>query len=223
MGNDGTRAAGYPRARTAPNGPPSLNPGRSITVNVRVAIAVLAAMTALPVAAEETYVLDPVHSQPGFVVRHIGFTDQRGSFVKSTANVTIDRVAKKGTVDVTIDAASIRTFDSTRLDAIVKGEKFFNVAKYPTITFKSDNVRFDGDRVVGVDGELTMLGVTRPVTLEVDNFRCGPHPFSKKPMCGGEATGVIKRSDWGMTGGLPLAPADEVKLVIPIEAYEAES
>ncbi|MDQ2915886.1 MAG: YceI family protein [Pseudomonadota bacterium] len=192
-------------------------------MNARFCIASLAFVTALPaVAAEETYVLDPVHSQPWFETRHMGFSDQLGSFVKSSAKVKIDRAAKKGTVDVTIDAASIRTFDSTRLDAIVKGEKFFNVAKYPTITFKSDDVRFDGDRVIGVDGELTMLGVTKPVMLKVENFKCGPNPFNRKPMCGGEATAVIKRSDWGMTGGLPLAPADEVKLMIPIEAYQAE-
>jgi len=193
-------------------------------VNARLAIAVLAASIALPAAAAtETYVLDPVHSQPWFQTRHIGMTTQLGSFVKSAAKVTIDRAAKTGTVDVTIDAASVRTFDATRLDAIVKGEKFFNVEKFPTIAFKSTSMKFDGDRIVGVDGELTMLGVTKPVSLVVSGLTCGPHPFNKKPMCGGEATATIKRSDWGMSAGLPLAPADEVKLVIPIEAYQADS
>lgn len=192
-------------------------------MNARLAIAVLAASIALPAAAAtETYVLDPVHSQPWFQTRHIGMTTQLGSFVKSAAKVTIDRAAKTGTVDVTIDAASVRTFDATRLDAIVKGEKFFNVEKYPTITFKSDDVNFDGDRVVGVNGELTMLGVTKPVMLAVDDFRCAPNPSNKKPMCGGQATATIRRSDWGMTANLPLAPADEVKLIIPIEAYQAQ-
>jgi polyisoprenoid-binding protein YceI len=198
------------------------NPIRSNAMEVRFAVAALAALAALPVLAEETYVLDPVHSQPSFQVRHLGFSNQLGSFVKSTARVTIDRAAKKGSVDVTIDAASVRTFDSTRLDPIVKGEKFFNVEKYPTITFKSDDVKFDGDRVVGVNGELTMLGVTKPVMLAVDDFRCAPNPSNKKPMCGGQATATIKRSDWGMTANLPLAPADEVKLIIPIEAYQAQ-
>lgn len=184
------------------------------------AVAAVALCAALPVAAAETYTLDPVHSAPSFETEHLGFSHQVGVFMKSTAKVTIDRAAKTGTVDVTIDPASVRTHDSTRLDAVVKGEKYFNVEKYPTITFKSNSVRFDGDRVVGVDGELTMLGVTKPVALTVVDFRCGPHPYNKKPMCGGEATAVIKRSDWGMTAGLPYAPADAVKLRIPIEAYQ---
>jgi polyisoprenoid-binding protein YceI len=186
-------------------------------------VAAVATCVSLPALAEETYTLDPVHSQPGFVVQHLGMSSQVGSFLKSSAKIAIDREAKKGTVDVTIDAASIHTFDPTRLDAIVKGEKYFNVEKYPTITFHSDDVRFDGERVVAVNGELTMLGVTKPVSLTVQHFRCGANPFNKKPMCGGEATATIKRSDWGMSAGIPFAPSDEVMLRIPIEAYRVES
>ena len=191
-------------------------------MHARLAVAVFGVVVAShAAAASETYVLDPVHSQPGFQTRHLGFSTQFGGFSKSTAKVTIDRAAKTGTVDVTIDAASIHTHDASHLDAIVRGEKFFNVEKYPTITFRSSDVRFDGDRVVAVQGELTMLGVTRPVTLTVSDFACGPNPFSKRPMCGGEATATIKRSEWGMTTGLPYSPADEVKVIIPIEAYPA--
>jgi polyisoprenoid-binding protein YceI len=193
-------------------------------LNARIALAMFAATVSLPaVAATETYVLDPVHSQPWFQATHMGMTRQLGSFVKSSTKVTIDREAKSGSVDVTIDAASVRSFDATRLDAILKGEKYFNVEKFPTITFKSTSMKFDGDRVVGVEGDLTMLGVTKPVTLTVVNMTCGPQPFNKKPMCGGEATATIKRSEWGMTAGLPFAPGDEVKLIIPIEAYKAET
>jgi polyisoprenoid-binding protein YceI len=192
----------------------------AVTVIARLAVAVLASLPALAVAGTETYTLDPVHSAPSFETAHLGFSHQLGVFMKSSGKVTIDRAARTGTVDVTIDPSSVRTHDSTRLDAIVKGEKFFNAEKYPVITFKSNSVRFDGDRIVGVDGELTMLGVTKPVALTVVDFRCGPNPFNKKPMCGGEATAVIKRSEWGMTAGLPLAPADEVTLRIPIEAYQ---
>ena len=80
---------------------------------------------------------------------------------------------------------------------------------------------FDGDRVVGVDGDMTMIGVTKPVSFKVANFTCGENPFNKKPMCGAEATATIKRSDWGMTNGLNINnPGDEVKLMIPIEAYK---
>jgi polyisoprenoid-binding protein YceI len=168
-------------------------------------------------ATEETYTLDPVHSQPMFEVRHMGYSLQRGSFTKVSGKVTLDREAKKGSVDVTIDATSIRTIDP-RLDTHVKSEDFFDVAKYPTITFKSSNLVFDGDRVVAVDGELTLHGVTKPVTLKVTDVVCGEHPINKRPMCGAEATAMVKRSDWGMTYGIPKMVGDDVRIIIPIEA-----
>ena len=189
-------------------------------MSTRVLLAGFAAAVAVPASAQETYVVEPVHSQPPFETRHIGFSPQFGSFGKVAGKVMLDRAAKKGTVDLSIDTTSIKTFD-TRLDAIVKGERFFNVEKYPTMTFKSTNMTFDGDRVVGVDGDLTMLGVTKPVTLKVVTFACGENPFNKKPMCGAEATTTIKRSEWGMTDGLKINnPADDIKITIPIEAYK---
>lgn len=169
-------------------------------------------------AADETYVLDPNHSQPLFEVQHLGgFSTQRASFGKISGKVTLDRAAKKGSVDVTIDTNSVRTF-SEKLDTHMRGEDFFNVAKYPTMTFKSSNVVFDGDKIASIDGELTMIGVTKPVSLKVTNFMCGEHPFNKKPMCGGEAFTTIKRSEWGMKYGAPKAVGDDVKLILPFEA-----
>jgi len=189
-------------------------------VTIRALLASVVAAIAIPaIAAEESFVVEPVHSQPSFETRHIGMSPQRGNFGKVSGKVTLDRAEKKGTIDITIDATSIRTFDA-RLDAIVKGERFFNVETFPTLTFKSDKVTFDGDRVVGVDGDMTMIGVTKPVSFKVVNFTCGENPFNKKPMCGAEATATIKRSDWGMTNGLNINnPGDEVRLMIPIEAY----
>ena len=177
------------------------------------------ALIALPaVAADEVYVLDPVHSQPQWEAHHIGFSDQRGSFTKVEGKITLDRAAKKGSVDVTIDAASVRSYD-TRLDAILRGERFFNVEKFPTITFKSNDVKLDGDRVVAINGELTMVGVTKPVALKVVHFACGTNPFNKKPMCGGTATATIKRSEWGMTSGLQIRnPDDDIDLLLTVEA-----
>ncbi len=185
----------------------------------RLAVAAFATLPALALAAEETYVIDPVHSQPQWEARHIGFSNQHGSFGKSSGKIVLDRAAKKGAVDITIDTTSIRTYDA-RLDAAVKGERYFNVEKFPTITFKSTSVAFDGDKVVGIDGDLTMLGVTRPVALKVSGFACGEQPFNKKPMCGAEATATIKRSEFGMTEGLKFGtPADEIKLTLPVEGY----
>ena len=176
-------------------------------------------LISLPALAQETYVIEPVHSQPQWIATHIGFSQQHGSFGKATGKIVLDRTAKKGSIDVSIDAASIKTF-SERLDAIVKGEKFFNVEKFPTMTFKSTNLTFDGDALVGADGELTMLGISKPVTLKVANFKCGEQPFNKKPMCAAQATTTIKRSEWGMTEGIKMTnPGDDIQLIIPVEAY----
>ena len=185
----------------------------------RAAIALLASTFALPAAAaEETYTIDPAHSQPYYQVRHMGFSQQRGMFTKLSGTITLDRVARTGTVNVLIDPSSVRSGDQA-LDNVLKGEAYFYVERFPTLTFRSNDVRFDGDRVVEVVGDLTLLGVTKPLTLKVDDFVCGQDPFFKRPLCGAEVSATIKRSDWGMTRGLPLAPADEVKIAIPVEAY----
>lgn len=188
-------------------------------MNPRTVVVGLAAVVAMPAAAQETYVLDPAHSRPTFEARHIGYTTQFGSFGAVKGTVVLDRAAKKAAVEVTIDASSVRTFDP-RLDAIVRGERFFNVDKYPTIYFKSTGATFDGERLASLDGDLTMIGVTRPVRLAVVSFACGEHPFNKKPMCGCDAVARIRRSDWGMTTNvLTGAPADEITIRIPVEAY----
>ncbi len=187
-------------------------------MNIPVLFAGLMAAFVGCAAAQETYVVDPAHSQPQYETVHIGFSVQRGSFGKLSGKVVLDRAARKGSVDFTIDASSIRTHDP-RSDVVVKGERYFNVEKYPTISFKSSNLTFEGDRVVGLDGELTMLGVTKPASFKVANFNCGENPFNKKAMCGAVATATIKRSDWGMTFGVQISnPADEIKLTIPVEA-----
>jgi polyisoprenoid-binding protein YceI len=182
--------------------------------------AIVLAAAAMPALAQDTYVLDPAHSRPTFEVTHMGFSTQFGSFQTVTGKGMLDRAGKKGAIDVTIDANSVRIFDP-RLEPIVKGDKFFNVEKFPTITFKSNDVSFDGDKVTAINGELTLVGVTKPVTLKVTEFRCGEHPFNKKPMCGGNAVATIKRSDWGITQGVTtMTPGDEVVLRIPFEALK---
>jgi polyisoprenoid-binding protein YceI len=185
-----------------------------------IAGATLALMVAASAAAaEDIYAIEPVHSQPMFAVQHMGFSIQRGTFGRATGKVTLDRSAHKGTIDVAIDTTSIKTIDP-RLDTEMKGEDFFNVAKYPTMTFRSSNLTFDGDRLVGAEGALTMIGVTRPVALKVANFVCGDHPLNRKAMCGAEVTATIRRSEWGMNYGTPRSIGDEVRITIPIEAYK---
>jgi len=180
------------------------------------ALALAVPLTAL--AAEETYVFDPVHSQPMCEVRHMGFSVQHVSFGKITGKVMLDREARKGSLDATVDTTSVRSY-SEKLDTHLKGEDFFNVAKYPTMTFRSSDLIFEGDKVVAANGELTLLGVTRPVSFKVEHFVCGEQPFNKRAMCGAEVTATIMRYEGGMKYGIPKAAADAVKIVLPVEAF----
>jgi polyisoprenoid-binding protein YceI len=104
-------------------------------------------------------------------------------------------------------------------DTHMKGPDFFNVEKFPTMYFKSTKLKFDGDKLVGAEGEFTLLGVTKPVSLNVTGYRCGSHPMTKRAMCGADVTTSIKRSDFGMGYGLP-AVGDDIKITIPVEAFK---
>lgn len=186
----------------------------------RLAIASLMAGTlaTLPAVASESFVLDPDHTFPSFEVMHLGYSIQRGRFNKTTGRITLDKAARKGTVDITIDAASVDT-GLDKLEKHLRAEDFFDVAQHPTITFKGDQFAFDGDKVKSVSGNLTLRGVTRPVTLTATHFNCANHPMAKKMACGGDFTATVKRSDFGMKYALP-AVADDVTLRIQVEAFK---
>lgn len=193
----------------------------------RFAIALLAAV-AVPfsaVAAPESYTMDPYHTYPQFEVSHLGFSNMRGRFDKTTGKFTIDRAAKTGSLDLVVQTASITTGDNDKgarprsRDEHLRSPDFFNVAEFPTMTFRGTGVKFQGDNVQGFDGQITLLGVTRPLSITMESWKCGPHPVSKKEMCGGNATGTVKRSDFGMKFGIP-AVGDELKLWIEFEAYK---
>lgn len=178
----------------------------------------LALATALPAFAVDSYTLDPRHTRPMFKINHLGFSTQHGRFGKAEGKVVLDTAAKQGSVDLTVDTASI-DMGADDWNKHMKGEDFFNVDKFPAMTFKSDKLTFDGDKVVGAEGSFTLLGVTKPLKLAVANFRCAPHPMNKKPTCAGDISVTIKRSDFGMTKFLP-AIGDEVKIFVPVEAFK---
>jgi polyisoprenoid-binding protein YceI len=179
--------------------------------------AVATAITALPASASESYSLDVRHTFPSFEVNHLGFSIQRGRFNKTTGKIMIDPAARKGSAEITIDAASVDT-GLDKLEAHLRGEDFFDVARFPTITFKGDQFAFEGDKVKSVSGNLTMRGVTKPVTLTAAYFNCADHPMAKKKACGGDFTTTVKRTDFGMKYAVP-AVADEVTLRIQVEAF----
>jgi polyisoprenoid-binding protein YceI len=166
--------------------------------------------------AADTYTIDPRHTYPMFEVSHYGFSTQRGRFEHTTGKITIDLASKTGSIDVDIDVASI----SMGLDAWnkqMRSDSYFNSEKFPSITFRSTHLLFDADRLVGAEGDFTVLGVTRPLKLTVSNFQCGPNPINKKPQCGADASASIRRSDFGMTRALP-GISDEVRIQVAIEA-----
>ena len=130
----------------------------------------------------------------------------------------MDIAAKNGSVDLTIDTASLDMgFDTWNKHLAADG--FFNTEKFPSMTFRSDKLVFEGDKVVAADGSFTLLGVTKPLRLTVNNFRCAPHPITKKAMCGADVAATLKRSDFGMTKYVP-AVGDEVKISSPVEAVK---
>jgi polyisoprenoid-binding protein YceI len=185
---------------------------------------IAAVLVALPFAATgapESYTIDPPHSIPQFQLDYIGFTTIRGRFERTSGTFTIDRAAKTGSVEFVIDAASVTTGDTQRgsrprtRDEHLRTADFFNVAEFPRLTFKGSAVKFNGDAPARVDGQLTILGVTRPVTLTVERWKCGTHPFYKKEACGADAIARIKRSEFGMKYGIP-ALGDEVMLHIGV-------
>jgi polyisoprenoid-binding protein YceI len=187
-------------------------------MKMKVLAGAIAALATLPaVAAVETYTIDPRHTFPSFEVMHFGVSLQRGRFNKTTGKITVDTQAKQGTVEVAIDAASVDT-GLDKLEEHVRAEDFLHASQFPTITFKGTRMAFDGDKLKSVAGELTMRGVTRPVTLEAQHFNCRIHPMNKKHMCGGEFVANIKRSEWGIKYAIP-ALADEMTLRINVEAY----
>jgi polyisoprenoid-binding protein YceI len=182
------------------------------------AAALAAAVASLPLWAADSYTVDPRHTFPVYEISHFGWSTQRGRFDKTSGKITLDRSAKSGTIEVTIDTTSIDT-GVEKLNEHLSSEDFFNVAKYPTITFKAAKIVFSGDAPASVPGELTILGVTKPATLTVTRFSCGQHPMLKKEVCGADATTTIKRSEFGMTKYLP-ALGDDVKLLLNVESIK---
>ncbi|WP_374263942.1 YceI family protein [Zoogloea sp.] len=181
-------------------------------------LAIAATLSSAAFAAPETYTLDGTHTLPRFEYNHMGYSQQLSRFDKATGTITLDRAAKTGSVDVTIDTTSVNTGYGL-FNQHIQGEDFLDTAKYPTATYKSTKVNFDGDKVASVEGNLTLKGVTKPVTLTVKSFQCMPHPMLKKDACGATATAIVKRTDFNMGKYAPYV-GDEVTITLPVEAIK---
>jgi polyisoprenoid-binding protein YceI len=179
-----------------------------------------AAVIALPTSAAlaDSYTIDPEHTFPNFTISHLGFSTMHGRFDKTSGKLDLDMQKKTGSVEIVIDATSVDTGHAKR-DQHLKSPDFFNTGEFPEIKFKSTKVTFTGDKVTSVDGELTIMKTTKPVTLTVTSMLCAVHAMSKKNVCGFDATTKIKRSDFGVNYALP-AIGDEVALALEVEALK---
>lgn len=169
-------------------------------------------------AAPETYSVDGTHTYPRFSYSHFGMSTQLSRFNKTTGTVVIDKAAKTAKVDITIDMTSVDTGFAT-FNEHIQGADFLDTAKYPTATFKSSKVRFEGDKPVALDGDLTIKGVTKPVTLTISNFVNMPHPMLKKDAIGADAQVVIKRSEFNAGKYAPHV-GDDVTISVALEAIK---
>ncbi len=191
-----------------------MNAFRKLTASLALAAA---ATIALPVAAApQTFVIDDTHTFPSFSYNHFGLSTQLSRFNNTSGTIVLDREAKTAEVDIVIDTTSVNTGYDT-FNEHIQGEDFLDTANHPTATFKSSRTVFDGDTPVAVEGELTIKGITQPVTLELTHFNAMPHPMLQKDAIGANARVVIKRSDFG-AGKFAPHVGDEVTIEIAVEA-----
>jgi len=183
--------------------------------------AVLIASTfAASSAWASNYTIDPSHTYPSFEADHLGgLSNWRGKFNKSSGKVVYDKAAKTGSVDITIDTASI-DFGHDKMNEHAKGADMFDVVKYPTAVYKGKLTQFNGETPGAVEGQLTLHGITKPVNLTINQFKCMQHPMLKREFCGADATGTFMRDEFGIDYGKQYGFNQRVTLRIQVEALK---
>jgi polyisoprenoid-binding protein YceI len=179
------------------------------------------AITTIAAAAPVSYDIDPNHTYPSFEADHMGISLWRGKLNTSSGRLMLDKEAGTGTVELNIDLASI-DFGQDALNKWAVGKDFFDVEKYPKAVYKGKLTGFGKDGKPNVTGELTLHGVTRPVDLKVNLFKCVPHPMLKRDYCGADAIAVIQRDQFGLTAGKDYGFKMDVTLRIQVEAVKTE-
>jgi polyisoprenoid-binding protein YceI len=186
---------------------------------VQPSLVLAALLTSVAVQAEPaTYQIDPSHTFVTWEGKHFGTSTNRGRFDKKEGTITLDKAAKTGSVDITIQTASIST-GTLPFDGHLKSKDFFDVETFPTAKFVGNAFTFDGDKLQEVNGTLTLLGKAQPVTLKATGFNCYEQPRLKREVCGGDFETTIQRSQFGMTYGLPGIP-DNIRLLVQVEAIK---
>jgi polyisoprenoid-binding protein YceI len=184
----------------------------------RIVLVSLAALGCTTVgAAPVTYVLDPKHTYPSFAADHMGgLSVWRGKFTENSGKVVFDKEAKTGTIDVTVNVASV-DFGNAKLDEHAKSPEMFDAAKFPTATYTGKFTQWNGNSPTEAQGTFMLHGVSKPLTLKIDSFKCMPNPMTKKEVCGANATASFNRSDYGINFGDKYGFQMWVKLDIQVE------
>jgi polyisoprenoid-binding protein YceI len=173
-------------------------------------------VSSIAVAQSATYSIEPTHTFVTWEAKHFGTSTSRGRFDRKSGSITLDKTAKTGKAEITIDMTSMNT-GVVPFDKHLTGKDFFAADKFPEAKFEGSGFKFDGDKLVEVSGNLTMKGKTNPVTLKASAFGCYQSPFLKREVCGGDFETTITRSQFDMPYGVPGIP-DNIRLVIQVEA-----
>lgn len=181
-------------------------------------LALVAGFSGLASAQSTTYTIEPTHTFVTWEAKHFGTSTSHGRFDKKSGSITIDKTAKTGKAEITIDMKSMNT-GVAPFDKHLTGEDFFAADKFPEAKFVSTSFKFDGDKVSEVTGNLTMRGKTNPVTLKSTGFGCYENPYVKREVCGGDFETTITRSQYDMKYGLPGIP-DNIRLLIQVEGIK---
>lgn len=193
-----------------------MKPLQTLIAYLALALATLSAH-----AAPAVYQLDPTHTYPSFEADHMGMSLWRGKFKRSSGKVTLDKAAGNGTVEVDVDPSSI-DFGLDAMDNWARGSDLLDVAKFSQARYRGKLEGFVNGAPTKVVGELTLHGVTKPLTLTINSFKCMPHPMLKRDWCGADAVGTFSREDFGMPAGKDWGFKMDVTLRIQAEAVLQE-
>jgi len=181
-------------------------------------VTVAACFSGFASAQSTTYLIEPTHTFVTWEAKHFGTSTSHGRFDKKSGSITIDKTAKTGKAEITIDMKSMNT-GVAPFDKHLIGEDFFAADKFPEAKFVGTSFKFDGDKVSEVSGNLTLRGKTNPVTLKSSGFGCYENPYFKREVCGGDFETTITRSQYDIKYGLPGIP-DNIRLLIQVEGIK---
>jgi len=185
--------------------------------------ACIASLSLSATAAPITYKVDPEHTYPSFEADHlVGLSTWRGKFNHTSGTITLDKAGGTGNVEIVVDMASA-DFGHDVLNEAMQGREMFEAGKYPRAIYRGRLADFVDGRPTQVVGELTLHGITRPLTLEIDAFKCMPHPVFKREVCGADALATFKRDEFGMTAGKDYGFSMDVALRIQVEAIQVQA